>query len=158
MDCLPNGDSTIFRIKRVVRGTSFVAGIRTVIVTTPAMLGDLVKRLALGRVELDVVAELGTRRALARRLPELRPDLVVIGLHRRESDGIVTTLLMQLPKAKFIVFSADARTVIGYELRLHKAALSEMSPDGFIGFMRRTEPTLRETSPRSSGRPDLQRC
>jgi DNA-binding NarL/FixJ family response regulator len=113
-----------------------VAGIRTVIVTTPAMLGDLVKRLALGRVELEVVAELGTRRALARRLPELRPDLVVIGLHRRESDGIVTTLLMQLPKAKFIVFSADARTVIGYELRLHKAALSELSPDGFIGFMR----------------------
>jgi len=44
--------------------------------------------------------------------------------------------LMQLPKAKFIVFSADTRTVIGYELRLHKAALSEMSPDGFIGFMR----------------------
>jgi hypothetical protein len=113
-----------------------VAGIRTVIVTTPAMLSDLVKRLALGRVELDVVAELGTRHALTRRLPELRPDLVVIGLYRRETDNIVTTLLMQLPKAKFIAFSADGRSVIGYELRLHKAALSEMSPDGFIGFMR----------------------
>jgi hypothetical protein len=112
-----------------------VAGIRTVIVTTPAMLGDLVKKLALGRVELDVVAELGTRRALARRLPELRPDLVVIGLHRRETDDIVETLLMLLPKAKFIAFSADGRTVIGYELRLYKAALSEMSPDGFIGFI-----------------------
>ena len=113
-----------------------VAGIRTVIVTTPAMLSDLVKGLALGRVELDVVAELGTRQALARRLPALRPDLVVIGLRHSESDNIVTTLLMRMPKAKFIVFSADGRTVIGYELRLNKAALCELSPDGFIGFVR----------------------
>lgn len=113
-----------------------MAGIRTVIVTTPAMLNDLIKGLALGRVELDVVAELGTRQALARRLLALRPDLVVIGLHRRESDNIVMTLLMQMPKAKFIVFSADGRTVIGYELELHKAVLSELSPDGFIGFVR----------------------
>ena len=100
------------------------------------MLSDLVKGLALGRVELDVIAELGTRQALARRLPALRPDLVIIGLHPGESGNIVTTLLMRLPKAKFIVFSADGRTVIGYELRLHKAALSELSPDGFIDFVR----------------------
>jgi hypothetical protein len=108
-------------------------------VTTPAMLSDLIKGLALGRVELDVVAELGTRQALARRLPALRPDLVVVGLRRSESDNIVITLLMRVPKAKFIVFSADGRTVIGYELQLQRATLSELSPDGFIGFIRPDE-------------------
>jgi hypothetical protein len=106
------------------------------------MLSDLVKTLALGRVELDVVAELRTRQALARRLPALRPDLVIIGLHPSESDSIVRTLLMRTPKAKFIAFSADGRTVIGYELQLYKAALSEMSPDGFIGFVRPDNETI----------------
>ena len=106
------------------------------------MLSDLVKGLALGRVELDVVAELATRQALARRLPALRPDLVVIGLRRSESDNIVITLLMRMPKAKFIVFPADGRTAIGYELQLHKAALSELSPDGFIGFIRSNETNM----------------
>jgi hypothetical protein len=44
-------------------------------VTTSVMLSDLIRRLALGRVELDVVAELGKCQKLARRLPQLRPIL-----------------------------------------------------------------------------------
>lgn len=112
-----------------------MAGIRTVMVTTPVMLSDLIKRLAQGRVELDVVAELTKRRALARRLQQLRPDLVVIGLRRTESDIILTTLLLLLSKAKFIVFSHDARTVTGYELRFIKTGLSDLSPDAFMAFI-----------------------
>ena len=113
-----------------------MSGIRTVMVTMPVMLSDLVKRLAPGRVELEVVAQLGTRHALALRLQQLRPDLVLIGLRRTESDLLITTLLALLPKAKFIVFSHDARTVIGYELRLTKTGLSDLSPDAFFDFIR----------------------
>jgi hypothetical protein len=105
-------------------------------VTMPVTLSDLVKRLAPGRVELEVVAELSKRRALARRLQPFRPDLVVMGSRRSESDAMITTLLALLPKSKFIVFSHDARTVIGYELQLTKTGLSDLSPDTFFDFIR----------------------
>ena len=83
-----------------------------------------------------MVAELGKRQALIRRLQPLRPDLVVIGLRRTESDATIATLLPLMPKAKFIVISHDARTVIGYELRLTKTGLSDLSPDAFFDFIR----------------------
>jgi hypothetical protein len=105
-------------------------------VTTPVILSDLIKRLAPGRVEIEVVAELRTRQALTQRLRQLRPDLVIIGLRRAEPDIIVTTLLAVSPKAKFIVFSHDARTVVGYELCLTKTGLSNLSPDTVIDFIR----------------------
>jgi hypothetical protein len=116
-----------------------VAGIRTVMVTTPAMLSDLVKRLAQGRVELDVLAELGGRQAIARRLRQLRPDLVIIGLRRSETAAVITTLLMLLPKTKFLAFSEDGRSIVGYELRLCRTRLSDSSPEALIRFIHQGE-------------------
>ena len=85
-----------------------VSGIRTVMVTTPTMLRDLIERLAQGRVQLDIIAEFDARHDLARRLTSMRPDLVVIGLGRNETDGIIRGLLRMLPATKFIAFPAMA--------------------------------------------------
>jgi hypothetical protein len=116
-----------------------VAGIRTVMVTTPALLSDLIRKLALGRVELDVVAELDGRQALARRLQQLRPDLVVIGLRCSESATGIIPLLGFLPKTKFIMFSQDGRSIIGYEPCLGQTRLSDLSPEGLMRFIQRDE-------------------
>jgi hypothetical protein len=104
-------------------------------VTTPAILTDLIEQLSLGRLELNVIAKLGGRRDLANRLQQLGPDLVVIGLRRAESDAVVTALLDRLPKAKFVVFSHDGRNVVGYELRVKKFHLSDFSPDALMDFV-----------------------
>ena len=112
-----------------------MAGIRTVMVTTPAMLSDLIKRLALGRVELDVVAELGGRQGLARRLRQLRPDLVVVGLRRSETGAVITALLPLLPKTKFIVLSQNGHCIVGYQLRFTRTRLADLSPEAFIRFI-----------------------
>lgn len=45
-----------------------MARIRTVMVTTPAMLSDLITRLAHGRIDLDVVADFEVRSGLERNL------------------------------------------------------------------------------------------
>jgi DNA-binding NarL/FixJ family response regulator len=113
-----------------------VRHIRTVMVTTPAMLRDLIKRLAVGRVELDVVAEFSARRALARRLKTIRPDLVVIGLRGDESDALIRRLLMLVPATKFIAFSSSGRSALGFELRLYQTDLSDASPDALLDFIR----------------------
>jgi chemotaxis response regulator CheB len=111
-----------------------VAAIRTVMVTTPAMLGDLIKRLAVGRVQLDVVAEVDVRRALRRRLHQLHPDLVIIGLRRSETPDTVTKLLQSLPKTKFIAVLHDGR-LTGYELQLRQTSFSELAPEALIDFI-----------------------
>lgn len=111
-----------------------MAAIRTVMVTTPAMLGDLIKSLAIGRVQLDVVAEIDGRRALQRQLHRLQPDLVIIGLRRSETPDTVTELLASLPKTKFIAVLHNGR-LTGYELQLRQTSFSELSPEALIHFI-----------------------
>ena len=112
-----------------------MAGIRTVLVTTPALLGDLIERLAIGRVELNIVGKLNDRRALAQRLQRLRAQLVIIGLHRHETEALIRALLARLPGSKFIALAHDGRSIAGYELRLNRTTLSDLSPEGLIDFI-----------------------
>jgi DNA-binding NarL/FixJ family response regulator len=114
-----------------------VSGIRTVIVTTPAMLRDLIKQLAGGRVDLEIVAEYRGRRGLPARLGKMRPDLVIIGLRRGEDDSVIRELLAMVPTAKFIVFFADGRTARGFELRLYDTDLASARPAELVEFIRR---------------------
>ena len=112
-----------------------MAGIRTVMVTTPALFGDLIKRLAIGRVDLDIVAELAARRALLPQLRLHRPRLVIIGLHEGETDALVQTLLTELPSSKIIALSHDGRSITGYAMRTSRVPLSDLSPDELINFI-----------------------
>jgi hypothetical protein len=113
-----------------------VSGIRTVMVTTPTMLRDLIERLAQGRVQLDIIAEFDARHDLARRLTSMRPDLVVIGLGRNETDGIIRGLLRMLPATKFIAFSGNGRGAFGFELQVYQTDLGDASPGVLIDFVR----------------------
>jgi chemotaxis response regulator CheB len=120
-----------------------VRRIRTVMVTTPAMLRDIIKKLAVSRVELDVVAEFRARRALVRRLSAIQPDLVVIGLRRGEPDALIHRLIMVVPATKFIALSGDGSTALGFELRLYETDLGDVSPDTFMDFIRSSAGTHR---------------
>jgi hypothetical protein len=99
------------------------------------MLGDLIKLLAVGRVDLEIVAEIDTRKGLARRLKALRPDLVVIGIAQNEGDGSVGALLKHLPTAKIIALGPNGR-MTGYEFCVRRSKLSNRSPEGLISFIR----------------------
>ncbi|HUN41679.1 MAG TPA: hypothetical protein VMU81_15440 [Acetobacteraceae bacterium] len=125
-----------------------MTGIRTVMVTTPALLRDVIKQLIARRVELDVVAELTERRALPRRLEAIRPDLVIIGLRRTESVALIRTLLLRVPGAKIIALSSDGRSAFGFELCLYQTNLGDASPDRLSEFVKsRAAPALPGSSP-----------
>jgi DNA-binding NarL/FixJ family response regulator len=117
-----------------------VSGIRTVIVTTPAILRDLIEHLTLGKVELDIVAELADRRALSHQLGQLQPELVVIGLRANESDTLVRRLITLVPTARFIAFSDNGRNASGFELRFFQTDLSDVPPSGLVDFIRGCAP------------------
>jgi hypothetical protein len=105
-------------------------------VTTPALLGDIIKQLAKGRIDLDVIGEFRTRHVLAQRLMTLRPDLVVFGLRRNESEAIIHNLLELVPKAKFVALSDDKRSPLGFELRLYRQDFADAAPDDLLDFIR----------------------
>jgi hypothetical protein len=111
-----------------------VARTRTVMVTVPAVLRDLIKQLASGRVELDLVAELNFRPSLVRRLKAIRPDLVIIGLRRGETDAVVIDLLRLLPTTKFIAHF-DNGPILGLEFRLHRAEIGDAPTTALIDFI-----------------------
>jgi DNA-binding NarL/FixJ family response regulator len=112
-----------------------LTGIRTAMVTTPALLRDLIRQLMASRVELDVVAELTERRELPRRLEAIHPDLVIIGLRRSESTVLIHSLLLRVPAAKFITLSSDGRSALGFELRLYQTDLGDASADRLSEFV-----------------------
>jgi DNA-binding NarL/FixJ family response regulator len=112
-----------------------VARIRAVVVTTPAMLSDLIASLA--PMHLDIVAELSDRRDLLANLRQLRPDLVVIGLAAMETDAAVRALQEVLPATKFLALSADGRRIFGYSGAARRVDLADASPQVLIDFLRR---------------------
>jgi DNA-binding NarL/FixJ family response regulator len=113
-----------------------VARIRAVLVTTPALLSDLIVSLAPERMNLDVIAEFSQRDGLLSNLQFLHPDLVVIGLRATETDDVVRSLYEGLPATKFVALSADGRGVFGYHGGTQPIDLSDASPQALINFLR----------------------
>ncbi len=111
------------------------SGIRTVAVATPAVMLDLLRRLANRRIRLDVVAVLHDRRGLASRLRRLKPDLVIVGLSYRQSAAAVEDVLSAVPTAKAIVLTKGPERLAGYELRLHRTDLADVAPAALIAFI-----------------------
>jgi DNA-binding NarL/FixJ family response regulator len=114
-----------------------VARIRAVMVTTPAMLSDLIASLA--PMRLDIVAELSDRRDLLANPRQLRPDLVVIGLAAVETDAAVRALQEGLPATKFLALSADGRSILGYLSGMRRVELTDAPPQALIDFLRGSE-------------------
>ena len=114
-----------------------MASIRTAFVSIPAMIGGLIKTLAHGRIDLEVVVEYEDRRGLRHKLRSVKPDLVIVGLEENENSAVVLPILMQIPSTKLIVFSSDGRDVASFELRTHRIGHTDLSVDRLINFIER---------------------
>jgi hypothetical protein len=113
-----------------------VVPIRAVMVAMPPVVVDIIMKLAVGRVALEVVANCDDRHSLSRHLKGLHPDLVFIRLRGNEADCVIRSILMRVPAARVIAFSTDGRTVLGcYEFRLHKTGLCDVSPNELIDLI-----------------------
>jgi len=115
-----------------------VSGIRTVIVTLPALWRDVLNQLSAGAVSLDVVAEFKVRARLAQNLQVIHPKLVIIGLRRNETDRVIRRMLTLVPAAQFIAFLPTGRKVLGFKLCLEWKNLADDSPSAMIEFIRRS--------------------
>jgi DNA-binding NarL/FixJ family response regulator len=101
--------------------------VRTVVVTMAPLLADIVLNLLQSHFAIDVIAVLGDREALAQRLADIRPDLVLLGLVESESDGCARPLLALLPYARILVLAPNGQHAWLHEMRPHRRALRYLS-------------------------------
>jgi hypothetical protein len=64
------------------------------------------------------------------------PDVVVLGLKETERPETVEVLLGRYPNARVLGIAGDGRQAYMHELRPHRVALGELSPDQLIEAIR----------------------
>jgi len=101
--------------------------VRTVVVTMSPLLADIVLKLLKSGLAIDLVEVLEDREALAQRLADIRPDLVLLGLLETESDACARPLLASLPYARFLVLAPNGQRAWLHEMRPHRLALPSFS-------------------------------
>jgi hypothetical protein len=99
-----------------------VTGIRAVTVTMSRLLGDLILMLVADRVRVSLVARLGTRLDIERRLSALAPDLIFIGLRNGEVDDIAAEILRLVPEARVVALSSDGRDAFVHDRCIGRTA------------------------------------
>ena len=83
--------------------------IRIAIVTMAPMEGSIIPELINGYADVELVGSFATRADAEMALPEMVPDLVLIGLYEGETDRIADKLLGLVPSSKVIAFSDIAQ-------------------------------------------------
>jgi DNA-binding NarL/FixJ family response regulator len=113
-----------------------VTVIRTVVITLPMMISDIVKELLIDDVELDIVGRFDNRERIEDKLRAVLPSLVLIGLGPGESGTSAQSFLAVVPNAKVIAFSSDGRSAYVSQTGGSWIHLRDFGPDAITGVIR----------------------
>jgi hypothetical protein len=113
-----------------------VAVIRTVVITLPIMISDIVKELLIDDVELDIVERFDSRELIEDMLCAISPELVLVGLSPHEPGMTGLSFLAVVPSAKVIAFSSDGRSAYVSQRGASWTHLPDVSPDAITGVIR----------------------
>jgi hypothetical protein len=98
----------------------------------PRMLADMIGSAAASAGDVAVVGDVDAADA-ADVLRVMQTDVVVIG---RDEAQLVSGLLAIRPSLKVLAVIDDGRDAALYELRPHKRAVGELSPDRLMALVR----------------------
>src|SRR5262249_29467629 len=101
-------------------------------VTIRAPEDSIIPELIRGYANVELVDNFTTRTDAEDRLPEVAPDLILVGLDEGETDATARKLLDLVPLSKVIAFSSDFCTAYVHELRAHRTELPDLSPKALI--------------------------
>jgi hypothetical protein len=118
------------------RTTMTVTVIRTVVITLPRMISDIVEQLVIDDVELDIVGRFDTRERIEDDVRAVSPDLVLIGLMPGESVMTGLSFLTVVPAAKVIGFSSDSHSAYVSQRDASWTHLPDLSADAIASVIR----------------------
>jgi len=108
---------------------------RLVTVTLPALVNDILAGTVSRSEQIKTVAVLRTRKSLLRRLAQLRPDVVVVGLRPGEDFTPTPAIFARVSSVRVITFSPDGRQITGFQLRPYVTDLTSATPKELVDFI-----------------------
>jgi chemotaxis response regulator CheB len=100
---------------------------RVLVVTLSPLLRELVTSVLQPRFFVDVVEVLESREPVARRLRDLAPDLIWIGLLDGETDAVAVPLLAVLPSVRVLVLARNGADAWLHGPQGRRTVLSDLS-------------------------------
>jgi chemotaxis response regulator CheB len=110
---------------------------RVAIVTISPLFGDILRQILAGQAAIEIVAQIDRRSRLRQRLRAARPDCILIGLRRGETDAVALSILTALPNAKVVAFSNDFHRVWIHQMQPHRTEMHDFSLDAMIALLKR---------------------
>jgi hypothetical protein len=102
---------------------------RTIIVTLPTFLRDIITALAEDHLPLDIVADLNNRADVAAAVELMAPDLVLVGLSAGETDDVGREILSRIQTGRVIAISGGGRNAYIHEMRACRTVLLDVSAE-----------------------------
>jgi len=109
--------------------------LRCIFVTISPLLSAIVAQALSHSVRLHVLGCIAERNGIERRVAQLAPDLVVIGLQTGESDSLGAALLQHVPGAKILLIASAGDCAFLYEMRPYRAMLFDFSPENLLATL-----------------------
>jgi DNA-binding NarL/FixJ family response regulator len=103
----------------------------------PPLFADILRQALAGQVAIEIVAQIDRRSRLEQRLHTARPDFVLIGLRRGETDAVALSILTALPDTKVVAFSNDLHRVWVHQMQPHRTEIRDFSLDAMIALLKR---------------------
>ena len=100
------------------------------------MLCDIISEALTGQPDIEVVGGCDERMDLARASAAEDTDVIVLGLQDAEFPEAGVRLFDAHPQLHVLGVAADGRRAFLYELRPHRTALGEVSPQGLVDAIR----------------------
>jgi len=113
-----------------------VAVIRTVVITLPMLISDIVEQLLIDDVKLDVVGRFDSRERIEAELRAISPELVLVGLGPDEPGTTGLSFLAVVPFAKVIAFSSDGHSAYVSQPDASWTHLPDVGPDAITRVIR----------------------
>jgi DNA-binding NarL/FixJ family response regulator len=113
-----------------------VAVIRTVVITLPMLISDIVTQLLIDDVKLDIVGRFDSRELIEAELRAISPELVLVGLGPDEPGLTGLSFLAVVPAAKVIVFSSDGHSAYVSQSGASWTRLPDVGADAITSVIR----------------------
>lgn len=106
--------------------------IRVLIVALPGILRDIIRGLLADEDDVEVVGDLRETEAVLAFMNRVPTDVVVMGCANSELPESGRRLFDEHPAVRVLCLSADGRRTFLFELRPHRVAIGEVSPDELV--------------------------
>lgn len=110
--------------------------LRIVVGELPRLMREIIVQTLSTQADIEVVKEVRDLSTIRESVPDLRPDVVILGCAESEVADIGSDLLKSDPRMRLLALTAEGRNAFLYQLNPQKVALGELSPKRLLEAVR----------------------